>query len=153
MQPNIIRQGKWTFHELIQQKQHLLAEKKSSCWKIQHVFIVFSEIVSTIVGLLDSWMPYTFLFLWHLPSVASIGQVNLIYKKPKYRDTFIINWLVDNVNWNEFSLFLTSKFMFYYLVPIKFFQHSTRKVSCNFIFTLNFLFDQKPELICSLEQF
>ena len=92
-------------------------------WMFFHIFIILSKIIFTIMTLSDSCMPYIFLSLLHLSFAASISKVNLICEKARYRDTFIVNWLIDNVNWNKFSLFLTSKFMFYYLITVKFLQN------------------------------
>ena len=67
--------------------------------------------------------------LTYCPSITSISKV--IRNQP----IFIINWFVNNINWSKFYPFFTCKFMFYYLIPIKFFYNWTRQIMCYFIFS------------------
>ena len=85
-------------------------------------------------------MSYFFLSFNILPYITPICKVNFVCKMTQDWYIFIINWLVDIVNRSKFYLFFTCKFVFYYLIPIKFFYDWTRQILCYFIFTLNFFF-------------
>ena len=65
-------------------------------------------------------MLYLFLFLIVPPYITSTCKVNFICEITWDRNIFIINWLINNVNGSKFYLFFTCKFMFYYLISIKF---------------------------------
>ena len=102
-----------------------------------HILLSLDKIILLIMTLSKSFMSYTFLPLWHLLYVASIGYVNFIRKKTRYWYSFIIDGLIDNVNWDKFSHFLASWYMFYGFISIKFFQNRARKVPGYFMFTVN----------------
>lgn len=46
-------------------------------------------------------------------------QVNFVRKKARIRNTFIILWLINNVNWSKIYLFLMYKTLFYYILTIE----------------------------------
>ena len=100
---------------------------------------VFAKKMFTVWTFSGSWMSYFFLSLNILPYITSICKVNFICEITRDWHIFIINWFIDNISRSKFYLFFMCKFMFYYLIPTKFFYDWTRQILCYFSFsTFNF---------------
>ena len=72
------------------------------------------------MGIVLQLVSYFFLSFNIFSQVPSIGKVNLVGAVARYRNIFIINRLVDNINRRKFYLFFMSELMFCYLITIKF---------------------------------